>query len=274
MASKKNRIQLLQKKAEDKYVTELFKLKIEDGKLDDLPYKINSQVKSLLKEYNDYVGTDGKFGSSKYPHCFVTFNPDKKYDDKPLEFVDIITRVTEKKWAKNIIFVFEQRSIKPNIWEGIHCHMLIERRHKRESEFKREIRSTVKSIGDVKNESILNFSFRPTKEMDKTIAYILGEKDEEKSKKLPQDELMRNELHLNPYYVKGDLYDPEYISDEEEEEEGSDEEEEEEEPEEKKPEKKFGLNKGPPPPPNLPDIVVKKSSKYDDDEEGAETYTT
>lgn len=212
MASKKNRVQLLQQKAEDKYVTELFKLKIEDGKLEELPYKIHDEIKSLLKEYNDYIGTDGKFGSSKYPHCFVTINPDLKYDDKPDEFIELITRVLSKKWVKNAIYVFEQRSIEKDKWYGLHCHMLIERRHKRETEFKREIRSTLKHIGDIKNEHILNFSFRPTKEVEKTIAYMMGEKDEQKMLKVPQDELMREELEMEAFYCKGFLYDPDYES--------------------------------------------------------------
>lgn len=217
--SKKTRIQKLQNKAEDKIILELFKIRLEDGDFEKLPNKIDPEVKVLLKEYHEYIGTDGKFSSTKYPHCFVTFNPDNKYDDKPDEFIQLMANVVSKKWIKNAIYVFEQRSKESEIWHGLHCHMLIERRHKRECEFKREIKNTVKNMGDIKNSHILNFSFRPTKEVDKTINYMLGEKDEDKMLKIPQDEYMREELELESYYTKGCLYDPELESPSDEEEE-------------------------------------------------------
>lgn len=141
---------------------------------------------------------------------FVTVNP---RNDVTLEDFQIkIDKLLKKKWIDNYIYCIEQRSVEPNVYSGIHTHMLIHNSvNKKFSEFKREFVSTVNSICDAQNPSILNFrSVKDDSDLKKMISYIKGSKDVSKDKTYKSDQIantiqFRLDNEIDPIYYSGPL---------------------------------------------------------------------
>lgn len=141
---------------------------------------------------------------------FVTVNP--RNDVTLKDFQSKIDKLLKKKWIDNYIYCIEQRSVEPNVYSGIHTHMLIHNSvNKKFSEFKREFVSTVSSICDAQNSSILNFrSVKDDTDLKKMISYIKGTKDVSKDKTYKSDQIantvqFRLDNEIDPIYYSGPL---------------------------------------------------------------------
>lgn len=197
-------------KAVSAILKDAFREMIFDGKEEDLPYELPTKVKRYIRDFTKDKQTD-KYLSATHPYVIVTINADKKYDDRIKEFEKFCHEKLSRKWIDNILYVFEQREKDPEKpFKGIHCHAIIERKHKRQSEIEREFKRSFKTVCQSDNKSVLNFRYlAKKKDLDQAVHYLIAEKsDEKKQKGQILDVMMREKFEIQPVYGWGELVNP------------------------------------------------------------------
>lgn len=162
---------------------------IEDPLLLDVISKVNERRKD-------------KKAKEKTPYVFITINP--KPGSDLLRFMDTIEKAIHKKWISEYYYTLEQRSeTEDNAGDGFHTHILLYRDGKRPSEISREFHSTFKEyVGNTKH---INIKYIPEKDYDNVLAYIKGEKTDDKMEKVNIDRIWRSMMGLKQFYSSEDV---------------------------------------------------------------------
>lgn len=198
--------------------------------------KMNGLKKAIRNAYGSYYSTliyEGKFDSvipdlqklkdmsvqinenKTTEYIFITFNPKSTVDFET--FYEIMQgkkqSVVSKKWMKDIIYCYEQRSEIEHEYSGYHCHMVIKRNGKKMFDIRKELKSTLKSVMEVDNPHCLNFrNIKDEANLKRIINYMTGFKaDIEKHPKQYNDKNFRNHYKIEQYYKSNDHYD-QYIT--------------------------------------------------------------
>lgn len=172
-------------------------------------------LKELYEEENTLRKEMIKVEDSKSPlHYFITIRP-KENTIKLEEFLKIVRRIFVKKWIKNYVYVIEQTGINEDeLGKGIHIHMIIERNDKKPHELIREIKNTVKTIGEVDNHNFLDIKgiYNNENDLRNRLNYILGDKKStegnQKDLKQKMDIIFRQKAGIEPYYFFGEFFSP------------------------------------------------------------------
>lgn len=194
--------------------------------------KYNGLKKALTNAYGSYYSTliyEGKFdklipdlvnlrnittqiGENKTTeYIFITINPKASIDFETFqEFISGKKQnLLSKKWIKDYIYCYEQRSEIENDYKGYHLHMVLKRNGKKMFDIRKEFKSTLKSIMDVDNPHCLNFkNIKDEPDLKRRINYITNFKaDKDKHKKQYNDINFRKHFNLKPHYKDNDHYD-------------------------------------------------------------------
>lgn len=178
---------------------------IYEGKFD----KIIPDLK-FLKDVNTQIGEN-----KTTEYIFITINP--KSDISFEMFEEVISgkkqNLTNKKWMKDYIYCYEQRSEEIDEYKGYHLHMVLKRNNKKMFDIKKEFKNTLKTIMNVDNPNCLNFkNIRDEPDLKRRINYITNFKaDSDKHKKQYNDVHFRKHYNLKRYYTTNDHYEL-YIS--------------------------------------------------------------
>ncbi|AXQ66250.1 MAG: putative replication initiation protein [Cressdnaviricota sp.] len=116
----------------------------------------------------------------------------------------VIQKLLTKKWITTYVYTYEQRSETSEHYKGFHCHILLYRKDKSNSQMMKEIRNTCKHICDISNTHILNFrNLKTDADVEKAYNYITGIKaDSNKHTKQMIDKEFRKHYYLKEYYKK------------------------------------------------------------------------
>ena len=193
--------------------------------------KYNGLKKALTNAYGSYYSTliyEGKFdivapdlsklreittqiGENKTTeYIFITINPKKSIAFETFqEFISGKKQnLLSKKWIKDYIYCYEQRSEIENDYHGYHLHMVLKRNNKKMFDIRKEFKSTLKSIMDVDNPHCLNFkNIKDEADLKRRLNYITNsKKDTEKHKKQYNDVFFRKQYDLKDHYKDNDHY--------------------------------------------------------------------
>lgn len=158
-----------------------------------------------------------KYEKEMSPWIWLTLRPEKISLN---DFKKINTKMLSKKWIKTYLYVYEQTGkTEEEIGKGLHCHYLIYKGVKKQSDCIREIQNTVKNYIDVFNINSwrwCNINFIPEKFKNTKINYMLGKKrntpkDPHKEIKQYYDRVYRDQNGLKEYYKTDDFEIPENI---------------------------------------------------------------
>lgn len=172
----------------------------------------------MVELYNENKGLRDemiKNEDAKNPiHYFLTMRPLESmvlFD----EFKRVIKKLFSKIWMKDYVFVIEQTGmIEDELGKGFHLHAIIKRNDKKPSQFMREVKNTLKDIGDIDNPGFLNIQgiYNNENGLRNRMNYILGEKesDEFTNKDIKQnmDVIFRQKRNIMDYYFSGEFYSP------------------------------------------------------------------
>jgi hypothetical protein len=150
-------------------------------------------LREEIRDHEDSKATDWSL---------ITINP--YLHIKMTELKLVVEKIVSKKWITTYTYTYEQRSETNEQYKGFHCHLLIYRKDKSNSQMFREIRNTCKSICDTSNTHILNFrNLKTDEDVSKAYNYITGSKaDENKHIKQMIDKEFRNFYYLKAFYKK------------------------------------------------------------------------
>lgn len=193
--------------------------------------KYSGLRKALTNAYGSYYSTliyEGKFdklipdlvqlrnittqiGENKTTeYIFITINPKESITFETFqEFISGKKQnLLSKKWIKDYIYCYEQRSEIENDYKGYHLHMVLKRNGKKMYDIRKEFKSTLKSIMNVDNPACLNFrNISDEPDLIRRIKYITDFKaDAEKHKKQYNDVHFRAHFNLQRYYKDNDHY--------------------------------------------------------------------
>lgn len=175
-------------------------------------------LKNLHNEESELRKEIYNIEDAKNPlHYFITIRP-RENSIKFEEFYKNVKNIFKKKWITDYVYVIEQTGItEETLGTGFHIHIIIRRNEKRPSEIIREIKSTVKGMGEVDNHNFLDIKgiYNNENDLKNRLNYILGEKKstEGNQKDLKQkiDIIFRQTLNLEKYYSFGEFFSP-YIT--------------------------------------------------------------
>lgn len=197
------------RKAKQYYCQEYYKRLFADNPASaDLPKPVDITMSEIVQSVAQ--------GPKDSGYIFVTINPKcPTVLDTPFvrKFVKQVTKAMSKKWITEAIWAFEVRSREVDIagteeipihnilYGGLHVHCLLKHDKKTyPSHHKREFLNTFKGyVGHPKHVCI-----KYIKEADypRVLAYINGEKDEEKLTMVGNDREFRNDFNLEATYSK------------------------------------------------------------------------
>lgn len=176
---------------------------------------LNDYMKELYLENKGLRDEMIKIEDAKNPiHYFITMRP---LDTMVLfdEFKKVVKKLFSKVWMKDYVFVIEQTGMNEDeLGKGYHLHAIIKRDDKKPSQFMREVKNTLKDIGDIDNAGFLNIQgiYNNENGLRNRMNYILGEKesDELNNKELKQkmDVIFRQKKYIMDYYFSGEFYSP------------------------------------------------------------------
>lgn len=133
---------------------------------------------------------------------FISLRPPHNTDFA--KFQKKIHAITQKKWLKRYIYVYEQKGeTEESAGHGFHAHIILYRDGKAFSHIKREIDYTIKSIIDLKIYSAHDYKLCDDSDdnVQRLINYITGKKkDEHKHPSQIIDKYWRDKLGLADYY--------------------------------------------------------------------------
>ena len=151
------------------------------------------------------------------PWIWLTLRPEKILIN---DFKKLNTKLLSKKWITNYLYVYEQTGkTEEEIGKGLHCHYLIYKGVKKQSDCIREIQNTVKNYIDVYDQNSwrwCNIKFIPAKFKNTKINYMLGKKrntplHNDKEIKQYYDRVFRDQYGLEEYYKSEEFTIPENI---------------------------------------------------------------
>lgn len=216
--SKERAREKLQLNAKEKIISKLLeeniRMKLKLNK--EMPEgNLNDYMKELYLENKGLRDEMIKIEDAKNPiHYFITMRP---LDTMVLfdEFKKVVKKLFSKVWMKDYVFVIEQTGMNEDeLGKGYHLHAIIKRDDKKPSQFMREVKNTLKDIGDIDNAGFLNIQgiYNNENGLRNRMNYILGEKesDELNNKELKQkmDIIFRQKKYIMDYYFSGEFYSP------------------------------------------------------------------
>lgn len=150
---------------------------------------------------------------SEYKWYWITLN--YREGTEVEEIQKFINRYIVSTYISKYIYNYEQRSEVPNVFKGIHNHILIAvKRGIKNPQYPAHIRAKLKQkfrhakllaeMCDVKNKNILNIKcLKSPKEVQRKISlYLNGDKQKSKMKKVNIDSFFRKKYGLKKYYKK------------------------------------------------------------------------
>lgn len=175
----------------------------------------------IIKDESDLIeqlqSFKGQRKNGKYPNYFITITTTEDKDKN--EFIASIKKLFENSVIEKGYLVFEQRGIcEEEIGKGIHAHLLVFRDTKKynHSKFtnrllgqlvKLKVNKTYTSVKGLllkasKKHSTFSFQNIKDETVSKKIAYIEGDKNEEKLEKVKMDKVFRLKYKLENIYKK------------------------------------------------------------------------
>lgn len=180
-------------KAQERFITRKVETYLEDKFTED-PDSLKTILPSyIIDHFKQKAQNDVKANSFHLTLC----PPDDDIDD----LFDTVKLLLEKRmWITNFKYAFEQRSeTEEEMGRGLHCHMYFEA-DKPQSHVLREIKSIIPKMV-IKLQKIT----RGTEHQ--VINYILGQKEDQKTRKTEIDKIWREAEGILPYYDIRNPYD-------------------------------------------------------------------
>lgn len=172
-----------------KFFTKFHTYKLYNGEYNDNP---------LVRDCLDYIKTEEGRGTPF--GYFITVNPREGTDVD--YFYTKVNKALSKKWIKDVVCTFEQRSDSFEEFYGMHAHMYLRSHSKPSSQVRREFTSVFKSV--VGSHKSVNIQLIKQTDEDKIISYILGDKkDPEKLGKCRADVQFRYKNKLPEVIIHG-----------------------------------------------------------------------